>query len=120
MGFLNAGSVIDYVGFPVINGFTTAAAVSILTNQLRHILGVTDIDRQWIYTVRDLASSIHKTRWQDFVMGAGCIVLILGLEKVQKECVAPSGGLFSPHISLSLGCIAARHAVHIQCAWAQL
>jgi MFS superfamily sulfate permease-like transporter len=85
MGFLNIGSVVDYIGFPVFNGFTTAAAVSILTSQLRHILGLSDLDRRWVFTLRDLGSQVHKSRWQDCAMGIGCIVLTVVLEKVRNE-----------------------------------
>ena len=34
MGVVNFGIIIDFIGFPVINGFTTAAAVTIFTSQV--------------------------------------------------------------------------------------
>ena len=35
MGVLNFGVIINFIGFHVINGFTTAAAVTIFTSQAR-------------------------------------------------------------------------------------
>eukprot|EP00038_Savillea_parva_P031389 m.85960 g.85960 ORF g.85960 m.85960 type:complete len:798 (+) comp9649_c1_seq2:837-3230(+) len=85
MGFLNFGAIVDFIGFPVFNGFTTAAAVTIATSQLRHIFGLSNIDSHWIFTVRDIFKQLHKTRWQDFVMGAICMILTWILEKVKAE-----------------------------------
>ena len=34
MGVLNVGTIINFIGFHVINGFTTAAAVTIFTSQV--------------------------------------------------------------------------------------
>lgn len=85
MGFLNFGAIVDFIGFPVFNGFTTAAAVTIATSQLRHIFGLSNIDSHWIFTVRDIFKQLHNTRWQDFVMGAICMILTWMLEKVKAE-----------------------------------
>lgn len=85
MGFLNFGAVIDFIGFPVFNGFTTAAAITIFTSQIRHILGLTNIDRHWMFTVRDILTNLGDSRWQDFVMGALCMILTFVLEKVKAE-----------------------------------
>jgi len=85
MGFLNFGVIVDYIGFPVFNGFTTAAAITIATSQFRHILGVSDIDRHWMFTVRDLFKQIHNTRWQDVLMGLSCMLLTYWLERVKAK-----------------------------------
>lgn len=96
MGFLNFGAVVDFIGFPVFNGFTTAAAVSILTNQVRHILGLTNVDRRWLFTLRDIFSQLDQSRWQDFVMGTSCIILTVALEKIKNEYA------ISPFVSSSM------------------
>jgi len=85
MGILNVGAIIDYIGFPVFNGFTTAAAITIFTSQIRHILGVSDIDRHWMFTVRDLIKRIHKTRYADVLMGLVCIGFTYFLERLKAK-----------------------------------
>jgi sodium-independent sulfate anion transporter 11 len=89
MGFLNFGAIVNFIGFPVFNGFTTAAAVTIATSQLRHIFGLSEIHGHWPLTVRDLFTQIHTTRYQDVLMGLACIILSWVLEKVKAECVEP-------------------------------
>lgn len=41
MRLLRLGSLTNYISVPVISGFTTAAALTIIASQLKHVLGVT-------------------------------------------------------------------------------
>jgi SulP family sulfate permease len=51
MGLLNLGTVVSYIAYPVFSGFTTAAAVAILTSQIKHVLGVSGINSDaWVFT----------------------------------------------------------------------
>eukprot|EP00041_Stephanoeca_diplocostata_P035140 m.1228508 g.1228508 ORF g.1228508 m.1228508 type:complete len:802 (+) comp24645_c0_seq1:166-2571(+) len=85
MGVLNFGFIVDYIGFPVLNGFTTAAAVTIFTSQIRHILGLQNIDRHWVKTVPDLITNLGDSRWQDAVMGLSCMALTYYLERLKVK-----------------------------------
>lgn len=85
MGFLNFGFVIDFIGFPVLNGFTTAAAVTIFTSQIKYILGLSDIRRNFVEALEDIFSKLDQTRYQDVLMGLACILLTVWLEKVKAK-----------------------------------
>lgn len=45
MGLLRLGFLTNFLGTPVISGFTSAAALVIGLNQLKHLLGLTDLPR---------------------------------------------------------------------------
>ena len=49
MGFLNFGFIIDFIGFHVLNGFTTAAAITIAFSQVKHIFGLKDVSREFFH-----------------------------------------------------------------------
>lgn len=49
MGFLNFGFVVDYIGFTVLNGFTTAAAVTIGMSQVKYIFGLKDVRSDFVW-----------------------------------------------------------------------
>eukprot|EP00039_Didymoeca_costata_P016445 m.296805 g.296805 ORF g.296805 m.296805 type:complete len:750 (-) comp16393_c8_seq6:1506-3755(-) len=85
MGLLNFGFVINFIGFPALNGFTTAAAVTIVTSQVKYIFGLNNIRSEWYYTVADIFSSLDETRWQDFLMGISCMALTFYLEKLKAK-----------------------------------
>lgn len=85
MGILNLGWVIDFIGFPVLNGFTSAAAVTIFTSQIKFILGLSEIRRDFAEACEDIVNKIEDSRWQDVVMGFGCIFLTFYLEQVAKK-----------------------------------
>lgn len=85
MGFMNLGWVIDFIGFPVLNGFTTAAAITIFTSQIKFVLGLSEIRRDFTEALEDIVNKIEDTRWQDVVMGLTCIVITYWLEGVSKK-----------------------------------
>eukprot|EP00729_Bicosta_minor_P016152 gene16152-19973_t len=70
MGFLNFGFVVDYIGFTVLNGFTTAAAVTIGMSQVKYIFGLKDLP---------------ETRWPDFVIGISAMFLTYLGEKLKAK-----------------------------------
>ena len=70
---------------PVISGFTTAASVTIMSKQLRYILGldITEIDTYWpglSSTYAELIFNISTIKWPDMTLGISCIFLLLVLK----------------------------------------
>jgi len=102
MGFLNFGFIIDFIGFHVLNGFTTAAAITIAFSQVKHIFGLKEVSREFFHVepdhgenstihsgaggaIRDVFVKLPETRWQDFVMGASAMLITWLLEKVKAK-----------------------------------
>jgi len=102
MGFLNFGFIIDFIGFHVLNGFTTAAAITIAFSQVKHIFGLKDVSREFFHVepdhginstehsgaggaIRDVFVKLPETRWQDLIMGLGAMLITWLLEKVKAK-----------------------------------
>jgi sodium-independent sulfate anion transporter 11 len=93
MGLVNFGFLIDYIGFHVLNGFTTAAAFTISFSQVKHIFGLKKISREFFHVedghvegaVKDVFAKLEHTRWEDFIMGISAMLLTFGLEKLKGK-----------------------------------
>ncbi|KAL8163431.1 UNVERIFIED_CONTAM: hypothetical protein K2H54_020937 [Gekko kuhli] len=62
MGLLHLGFLLDFISYPVIRGFTSAAAVTIGFNQVKALLGLQNIPRQFFLQVYYTFSRIGETR----------------------------------------------------------
>ncbi|XP_017492727.1 PREDICTED: solute carrier family 26 member 10-like, partial [Rhagoletis zephyria] len=78
MGFFRLGTLAALLSDPLVNGFTTGAAVHVIVSQLKDVLGV-HIQRykgafKIVYTVFDLFKSIPKT---NIIALSICICIII-------------------------------------------
>ncbi|ETE73597.1 Sodium-independent sulfate anion transporter, partial [Ophiophagus hannah] len=62
MGLLHLGFILDFISYPVIKGFTSAAAVTIGFNQVKALLGLQHIPKQFILQVYYTFCRISETR----------------------------------------------------------
>lgn len=79
MALLRLGFLLDFISFPVIKGFTCAAAVTIGFGQVKNILGVQGIPHEFIPEVYYTFHKIPEARIGDVVLGLLCISLLLML-----------------------------------------
>jgi len=88
-GILQLGFLIDFISVPVIAGFTSAAAITIASGQVKSLLGLTiehkshthfGIVDGWI----DVFTYIESIRWQDAVLGLVCSILLLSLRSLNR------------------------------------
>jgi len=90
-GLLKLGFLIDFISMPVIAGFTSAAAITIATSQVKSLLGLTipsdekshlhlGIIDPWI----DVFTHIRSCRWQDALLGFVCCAILLSLRKLNR------------------------------------
>ncbi|KAF7236903.1 Sodium-independent sulfate anion transporter [Varanus komodoensis] len=63
MGLLQLGFLLDFISYPVINGFTSAAAVTIGFNQVKTLLGLQNIPREFVFQVYYTFRRIGETRY---------------------------------------------------------
>ncbi|XP_023344261.1 sodium-independent sulfate anion transporter [Eurytemora carolleeae] len=90
-GLLQLGFLIDFISVPVIAGFTSAAAITIATGQVKALLGI-KIDSHhkshthlgivdpWI----DVFTNIETTRYQDAILGIVCAIVLLSLRYLNR------------------------------------
>ena len=81
MGVLRLGFLVNFLSRPVINGFTSAAALIIGLNQLPHLLGVTSERSNWLPTLlADLGEALPHTSVASLAVG-GCAIVALAAMK---------------------------------------
>ncbi|KAM6175223.1 sodium-independent sulfate anion transporter [Erethizon dorsatum] len=88
MGFLRLGFLLDFISCPVIKGFTSAAAITIGFGQIKNLLGLQNIPRQFFLQVYHTFLNIGETRVGDAVLGLVCMVLLLVL-KLMRDHMLP-------------------------------
>jgi len=90
-GLLRLGFLIDFISVPVIAGFTSAAALTIASGQVKSLLGLTipsdekshlhlGVVDGWI----DVFTHIKTCRWQDATLGILCCILLLSLRALNR------------------------------------
>ncbi|CAL4077811.1 unnamed protein product, partial [Meganyctiphanes norvegica] len=88
-GLLNLGFLITFISKPVIAGFTSAAAITIASSQLRGLFGAQAARAEGVIeTWSNLFGAIETTRWQDLTLGIICIIILLAMRKM-KDYVKP-------------------------------
>ncbi|XP_063312347.1 sodium-independent sulfate anion transporter [Pelobates fuscus] len=80
MGLLNFGFLLDFISYPVIKAFTSAAAVTIAFSQVKNLLGLKDIPRQFVLQVYETFCKLPSTRLGDALLGLSCIVILVLLK----------------------------------------
>ncbi|XP_015277953.1 PREDICTED: sodium-independent sulfate anion transporter, partial [Gekko japonicus] len=85
MGLLHLGFLLDFISYPVIRGFTSAAAVTIGFNQVKALLGLQNIPRQFFLQVYYTFSRIGETRVGDAILGLICLIVLTGLQQMKNH-----------------------------------
>lgn len=85
MGLFRMGFLVNFLSKPVINGFTSAAALIIGFNQLKHLIGV-DLARNnnifiIIYQAIEKFGSIN---WLSVLIGIIAIIILKNVKKIHK------------------------------------
>lgn len=89
-GFLKMGSFVNFLSKPVINGFTSAAAILIGLGQLKYILGVSLPQSGKIHVLlSNIFGSLGNVNFLTLVIGVVVILLIVVLRKINKKLPIP-------------------------------
>jgi SulP family sulfate permease len=90
MGAARLGRLIEFIPYPVTTGFTAGIAVVIATTQLDKILGLEGKFRDhWLDRVADLIRALPTAKWQDGVIAALTLTLLLVWPRLNKKLPAP-------------------------------
>lgn len=84
--FLKIADMLQYVSRSVLVGYITGAALLIMTNQMKHILGIAapmaDAGAKTFFTIVEASASHWQSyQWQPFLLGIGTLALYLVLQK---------------------------------------
>jgi sodium-independent sulfate anion transporter 11 len=76
MGLLSLGFIVRIMPLPVISGFTSAASITIAGGQIKNLLGLSHIPREFFPCMIKLFSKIGETNKWDLVLSIICILLL--------------------------------------------
>lgn len=79
MALLRLGFLLNFISFPVIKGFTCAAAVTIGFGQVKNILGLQGIPHDFFLEVYYTFYKIPEAKIGDVVLGLLCLALLVML-----------------------------------------
>ncbi|XP_025835892.1 sodium-independent sulfate anion transporter-like [Agrilus planipennis] len=89
MGFFGLGFLVDFVSGPVSSGFTSAAALIILTSQVKDLLGIKASGSTFVQTWTSIISNIHGLSGWDTFLGAASIIVLLLMRLMTKIKFGP-------------------------------
>jgi SulP family sulfate permease len=86
MGFCRLGSVIRYIPYPLITGFTSGIALIIFASQVKDLLGLKmeTVPVDFIDKWTSYLQNIHTANWYAIGIGTGTMLIILVMTKFTK------------------------------------
>ena len=82
MGALRLGFLVNFLSYPVLAGFTSAAAVITVLGQLQHVLGVSQVQHPQLYqTVTDVLAHAGQANAITVVIAVGCMVALWAIRR---------------------------------------
>lgn len=97
MGFFRLGSVIKFVPYPVVTGFTAGIGLVIMASQLRDFFGLTLLDAEgnpagmpaeFLGKLEICWQNIASFNWRATLVGAGTLLTLWGLGRIAPRIPA--------------------------------
>ena len=87
MGIFKLGSIIKFIPYPIVVGFTSGIAVVIFSTQVKDFLGlqIADLPSEFIPQWSAYFSHIATFRLHEFLLSLGCLLVIIFWPKVTKK-----------------------------------
>ncbi|CAH0579319.1 unnamed protein product [Chrysodeixis includens] len=83
-GTAQLGFLVEFISVPVVSGFTSAAALTIASSQVKGLLGLNFSADTFISTWRNFFLHIKEIRLNDTMLSLGCCVMLQGM-KILKD-----------------------------------
>lgn len=85
VGLLKLGFLLDFIPVPVLSGYVSAAALTIIIQQIPPIFAETATADSVAEYIREIFQKLPTTKWRDFLVGFTGIVLLCGLQYVGRK-----------------------------------
>ncbi|KAI8299908.1 putative sulfate permease [Colletotrichum sp. SAR11_240] len=85
VGLLKLGFVLDYISVPVLSGFLSAAALTILLGQVGSLVGLSDVPSGTASIINNVFSRIPEMEPLTIAIGFSGIILLYALEFIGKR-----------------------------------
>jgi SulP family sulfate permease len=90
MGVFKLGFVVNFLSHPVINGFTSAAAIIIGLSQIKHLFRINLPNSEHVQEMLvEIYRNIHEIHVLTFAIGIGAIVIIKYGKKIHSSLPTP-------------------------------
>ncbi|KAG6454520.1 sodium-independent sulfate anion transporter-like [Manduca sexta] len=83
-GVAQLGFLVDFVSLPVVSGFTSAAAITIASSQIKGLLGLRFSAETFLSTWKGLFEHIGETRMQDTLLSLACCIVLMGMKALKE------------------------------------
>lgn len=80
LGVLKLGFLLDFIPLPVLSGYVSAAALTIVVGQVPTIFGEVNLGSSTGDIIHDFFHKLPTTSWQDFLVGFFGILLLSGMQ----------------------------------------
>ncbi|KAH9499576.1 hypothetical protein Btru_074170 [Bulinus truncatus] len=84
MGMFKLGIVVSFISFPVINAFSSAAAITIAVSQLRTLLGLKNVPNDFVASLDNIRQRLPYINVWDMTMGMSCILVVILIKKLRE------------------------------------
>ncbi len=85
LGIARMGFLVNFLSKPVINGFTSAAALIIGVNQLKHLIGVDLLRNNNVFIIiYEAFQNWGNIHWITVVIGITSIIILKNIKKIHK------------------------------------
>ncbi|BCS25558.1 uncharacterized protein APUU_50269S [Aspergillus puulaauensis] len=82
LGLLRLGFLLDFIPLPVLSGYVSGAAITIVLQQLKGLFGEGKSADDTAGVIRVFFQRLPNTNWRAFLIGLSGIILLLGLQYV--------------------------------------
>jgi len=106
-GMAKLGFIVNFFARPILIGFLTGIAISIITGQLGKLVGITIVNRDFGPSVLELIKRLGETNRYSLAVGVGTLALLVGMKR------------FIPRAPLALIALLAAGAGVFFFGWAQ-
>jgi len=84
VGILNMGFLVQFISNSVISGFTTAAALTIASGQVKNLLGLPGSGSDFIPAWINFFKNVQNFRWGDTILGLTSLLILLILDRLGR------------------------------------
>lgn len=85
LGLLRLGFLLDFIPLPVLSGYVSGAAITIVLQQLKGLFGDGKSADDTAGVIRVFFQRLPNTNWRAFLIALSGIILLLGLQYVGRK-----------------------------------
>ncbi|KAJ4396744.1 hypothetical protein N0V93_000966 [Gnomoniopsis smithogilvyi] len=84
LGLFRLGFLLDFIPIPVLSGYVSGAAITILLQQLKNLFGQPSTGNSTAIMIGDFLTQLPQTNWRAFIMGITGIIALVTLQYIGR------------------------------------